>query len=62
MKDGDNLIFKYMNSNLTGGQTYMSPAITEIEVNGEQILCTSFKSEGEDYNFFGKETGGMPWE
>lgn len=52
-----------MNSNITrGGQTYVSPTIAEIKVNGEQVLCTSFKTVEEDYNFFGKETGGMPWE
>ena len=50
----------YSNSS-RGGQIYMPPVITEIEGNGEQVLCTSFKTVEEDYNFFGKETGGMDW-
>ena len=51
-----------MNSNIIrGGQTYVSPTITEIKVNGEQVLCTSFKTVEEDYNFFGKDEGGIAW-
>ena len=54
-----------MNSNITrGGQTYVSPTIAEIKVNGEQVLCTSFKTENENYKFiFGENEneGGMAW-
>ena len=52
-----------MNSNITrGGQTYVSPTIAEIKVNGEQVLCTSFNTENENYKFiFGENENGMTW-
>ena len=51
-----------MTSNITRGeQTYVSPTIAEIKVNGEQVLCTSFKTVEEDYTIVGQNDGGMAW-
>ena len=46
-----------MKFNLLEKQTYVSPAVTSIEVKSEQVLCSSFSSTNEDYGFVGGAEG-----
>ena len=45
-----------INSNKRG-EIYESPAVTLVEVSSEQILCQSFSSINESYEFVGGNEG-----